>query len=339
MKGWLATYLYYSEPIEHLLQFALKPFVEAALKDGQAQGYFFIRYWDRGPHIRLRFYGDTDQMDTILKPRLEKVFGQYMKENPSQRDEPDHATPADEKWFPNNSIQYLPYEPEYFRYGGKEGMPVSEKQFELSSDAVLAILEESGQWDYERALGAAIQLHLGFSFALDMSLQEMGYFWSWVFKGWFPRAVYRDPDMSEAALEKSKNETMAAFEENFDRQKDNIIGFHEQLWEAFRENIEIEQEWLVRWISGMREIGKQLAEKQEKGLLEFRKGWFEMDEKIGIPLSRQQLWIILESYVHMTNNRLGILNRDEGFLGYLIMESVKAMLEANPDKNQAGAGL
>ena len=36
---------------------------------------------------------------------------------------------------------------------------------------------------------------------------------------------------------------------------------------------------------------------------------------------KQQLWPVLESYVHMTNNRLGILNKDEPFIAYFIKES------------------
>jgi hypothetical protein len=37
-------------------------------------------------------------------------------------------------------------------------------------------------------------------------------------------------------------------------------------------------------------------------------------------LAKQQLWAIYDSYIHMLNNRLGIMNRDEGYLGFLIKE-------------------
>ena len=57
-KQWLAAYLYYSGNWEKFLTNSVKPFVEDILDRKLAEQYFFIRYWERGPHIRLRFKGD-----------------------------------------------------------------------------------------------------------------------------------------------------------------------------------------------------------------------------------------------------------------------------------------
>ena len=40
------------------------------------------------------------------------------------------------------------------------------------------------------------------------------------------------------------------------------------------------------------------------------------------PKANQERWAIYDSYVHMTNNRLGILNRDEAYLAYIMVEMV-----------------
>lgn len=42
---------------------------------------------------------------------------------------------------------------------------------------------------------------------------------------------------------------------------------------------------------------------------------------------RYERWLIYDSYVHMTNNRSGVLNRDEGYLGYLMAKSVELLIE------------
>jgi hypothetical protein len=56
--------------------------------------------------------------------------------------------------------------------------------------------------------------------------------------------------------------------------------------------------------------------------------WFHYEPTIDISEEQQQLWPIFESYVHMTNNRLGILNRDESYLGYLMQQSLTALSAA-----------
>ncbi|MGB5931124.1 MAG: lantibiotic dehydratase C-terminal domain-containing protein, partial [Cyclobacteriaceae bacterium] len=43
-------------------------------------------------------------------------------------------------------------------------------------------------------------------------------------------------------------------------------------------------------------------------------------------------WRIYDSYVHMTNNRLGIQNRDEAYLAYLIKKCLDIMLAETVEK-------
>ncbi len=44
-------------------------------------------------------------------------------------------------WYPNNSVQEIPYIPEVERYNGNEMMTLSELQFEYSSRYVLEFLQ------------------------------------------------------------------------------------------------------------------------------------------------------------------------------------------------------
>ena len=47
---------------------AIAPYVKTVLQTRIAQQYFFIRYWDRGPHIRLRFKAEKHVIDQLLQP-------------------------------------------------------------------------------------------------------------------------------------------------------------------------------------------------------------------------------------------------------------------------------
>ncbi|HEY4641333.1 MAG TPA: lantibiotic dehydratase C-terminal domain-containing protein, partial [Thermoanaerobaculia bacterium] len=51
------------------------------------------------------------------------------------------------------------YVPELDRYGGPSRMPIAERQFELSSRAVLAIMSRD-DWSYDTAIAHAMRMHL-----------------------------------------------------------------------------------------------------------------------------------------------------------------------------------
>jgi len=325
-QPWLACYIFRGEPWESLLTDCLDPFVREVLARRWAEQYFFIRYWERGPHIRLRFKGDREKMEETLRPRLDDLFTDYFARRPSRREDPEWvaALPPEQAWFPNDSLQYVEYEPEIPRYGGPVGIVISERQFQLSSTVVLEVVKDSEQWDYERALGAAIQLHLGFAHAMGMDLREAIAFFKRISNLWLARSFGYTPDMKREEVIERRDNTLTLFAQNFDTQKEVLIPFHQTIWEAFAENVTFEQEWLNTWVGEMRVIGQELTGAQSAGKLQFPEN-FTADPLTTVPHQRQLLWAILESYVHMTNNRLGILNRDEAFLGHLIHHSLATL--------------
>lgn len=323
-KTWLAAYLFRPEPWEDFLTTAVEPFVEKVFKQKWAEGFFFIRYWEQGPHIRLRFKGDPDTLETQLKPQVDEYFLNYFRELPTRREVPANHDdlPPEHRWFPNDSVQYIAYQPEIERYGGPSGLLIAEEQFDASSRAVMAVIRESDNWDYDRALGAAIQLHLGFAYALGMDMVETGEFFTNIFQHWFSRAYGYTAGTAPEELNERRDITMNAFNDNFKKQEAVLVPYRRTLWNAFTEEIEFEQEWLNRWLIQMGAINEKIKTAHLQKKLQIPQ-WYTPDPGIKTPGERQQLWPILESYVHMTNNRLGILNRDEAFLGYLIKESLK----------------
>ncbi len=323
-KAWISAHLYYGEPFESLLSRAIRPFIEKVFQNKLAEQFFFIRYWERGPHIRLRLEGEKNIMNQKIKPQLESFFLSYFRKNPSRRKKPKwiHNRHQQDRWFPNNSIQYTEYEPEIERYGGPSGIRIAEKQFDISSRTILSIIHESKNWSYERALGAAIQLHLGFTFSLGMNLYETFQFYSHFFKIWLSRSLGLKSNIPEVELKKRKNSTLEAFEKKFTQQMSILVPFHRDLWNAFVNKTEFKQKWLNKWLHEMCGIASELKRAQSKKQLIFSKR-NKPNPDINVPEANPQLWSILGSYVHMTNNRLGILNRDEAFLGYLIKRGLE----------------
>lgn len=321
----LAAYLFYTGNWEEFLNQAVKPFVEWVLENKLADNYFFIRYWERGPHIRLRFFGDENVLNDTVKPRLIEHFETYFKEHPSDRIEPEWQKnlPEDQKLFPNNSIQFITYEPEIERYGGTVAITTGEKQFQESSNAIFEIIKDYQPWSYDKALGAAIQMHLGFAWALGMDKQDTIDFFSIVFQSWFPRAVHEGlfANNQEMTQEQKMKETMDAFSQQFESQQGTLVPYVQDFWDALSEGGEFEEVWFNNWITGMQSVKQELINIQQDNQLVIPRMYHQQESS-----SEKDLWHIYDSYVHMTNNRLGILNRDEGYLGYLIGQSLKASL-------------
>ena len=168
-------------------------------------------------------------------------------------------------------------------------------------------------------------MHLAFAYGLGMEIPESAHFFSRFFENWLPRAYYFfEKEISKQELEKRKKETLSAFEKSYKSQKNVLVPFFKTVWNALTNNEEFEQEWLNRWVNDMNIIGGRLRDIQKQGVLEPQK-WYMQQKTDQFPVQNQELWVVYDSYVHMTNNRLGILNRDEAYLAYLMMEVMKEL--------------
>ncbi|MEV7565038.1 thiopeptide-type bacteriocin biosynthesis protein [Streptomyces tanashiensis] len=117
--------------------------------------WFFIRYWQSGPHLRLRV-GDLDagaraRVEDALTARLAVAGAPAPGEEPldpaAYRSGAERLAAAGETGENTTVKDLLPpgvhpavYEPEFDRYGGRALMPAAESLFTLSSGLVLAAL-------------------------------------------------------------------------------------------------------------------------------------------------------------------------------------------------------
>lgn len=81
--------------------------------------WFFIRYGEGGPHLRIRFREPAEDPDTVAK-ELARLASPY--------------TPPDGPWTARHGeVTAVPYEPETERYGGPALLPVAEELFTHST--------------------------------------------------------------------------------------------------------------------------------------------------------------------------------------------------------------
>jgi thiopeptide-type bacteriocin biosynthesis protein len=120
--------------------------------------WFFIRYWQGGPHLRLRLRGldhdEVDRVEGLLGERLAAaggpVAGEEQVDTASYLSDASRLASAGEGGVMLSVAELLPpgvhrsrYEPELDRYGGPGVMFENEELFGLSSALVLAFLRSA----------------------------------------------------------------------------------------------------------------------------------------------------------------------------------------------------
>lgn len=194
----------------------------------------------------------------------------------------------------DHRISEVSYEPELDRYGGSRAMAVAEEHFYTSSACVLSLLRTEGHLSYEDRLNRGIVLALAFFHGLGIGPQERHVLLQKYLSEWVWSAV--------RIAGTSRDETLAVFRASYQRQRAAIQPFVAALEESLAGGEVFAEQWLQEWIEGNRHTAAQLQ-----------------------PLIKRPLMLeICRSYLHMTFNRLGINNRDEGFIAYLINESLPA---------------
>lgn len=105
--------------------------------------YFFIRYWEGGPHIRLRFKCDPSNYSVIYQ-KFQDSINRFLNENkvsirsPLRINQKKMAELEGKNTnniiYPSGNLQEIKYEPEINRYGGSQlEMSKSESIFVESS--------------------------------------------------------------------------------------------------------------------------------------------------------------------------------------------------------------
>ncbi|PBC76053.1 thiopeptide-type bacteriocin biosynthesis protein [Streptomyces sp. TLI_235] len=124
---WLFVKFYCdSDREDEMLAGPLRELCEMAEASGLAERWFFIRYADPHPHLRVRWKGAPDALTRHLLPEVTRFASRLTGEGLVSR------------------LVIDTYDRELERYGGTEGTDVSEEIFCADSRAVMRLLAEAG---------------------------------------------------------------------------------------------------------------------------------------------------------------------------------------------------
>lgn len=327
---WFGVCLYYNEPWEDFLVQAVKPYVDIVIQTGVAECYYYERCWERGPHIRLWFKVNQHVFETILKPNLKEHFKHFFDSRPSFLVEPTypHKYPEKFKWYPNNSLQYLDEEPDLKKLFSPLGFIILQKQLQASSDMVLqSIKNQSNRWTHDDALSNAVKLHLSFAFTIGLSLDESRLFYQMLFENWKPDSIKaRKKDDVTHPTSSLQEDNIKSFEKVYALQKEHLIPFTNALLESLRSTFVKGNDTYANWLRINRDVFFELKLAEEAGKL-LNSFQYSKTKAASEEVQQKILWKIYADLVQQTNNRLGIHNKDEGYLFYALSQSLKV---ANP---------
>ncbi len=120
---WLYAKLYTGvSGVDEVLRSAVTPLVERLVAGSAVDRWFFIRYGDPDWHLRLRLHGGPARLHGEALPALYEALASLSRDGLVWK------------------LQLDTYEREVERYGGPEGVVLSEALFHADSDAVLRLL-------------------------------------------------------------------------------------------------------------------------------------------------------------------------------------------------------
>jgi thiopeptide-type bacteriocin biosynthesis protein len=286
---WLSVHLFHAGDADRLLRLLVTPVVQQA-----GYPYFFIRYWEGGPHIRLRLWVD-DKQELHARRLLENAAQSYFSAYPSHRRE--DAWPS-QQLLPNDSWQYIPYVPETARYGNVYTMPLAERQFGLSSAFVLQELPHIAP---STVLTYAIRLNLALLYALAATPEQTLNTCQRFIEGWLPRLYHPQHDRQQ-----QRSWYLQRMEERYAAYAPALTPAAADIWNRLTQGDAPPA--LQTFADGNRSL-----------FVQYRQHGFH----------NGQLGNIAGSFLHMGHNRLGVSNHDEAYIMYFTRKCLEHIYGIN----------
>jgi thiopeptide-type bacteriocin biosynthesis protein len=315
--NWLSVYIYfkgdiYDHECDKILIEVLKPFIDKSKKEKLINKYFFIRYSELGNHVRLRFSGIEKTLNDTVVPMFENYISEYKDQGlfnlPMAQENTDSF---------NKSILWIPYIPEYERYGGEYAISLAEDFFYCSSIVALNILSQLNNIDRSNRLAQGL---VSILILLFIFIKEKNAALEFIKR-------YSDNYLSSIAKsEEHLTEWNNLFQNGFEKQADALTNIIDRIWSALENDYELQKPWglyqrkIIKVKSSLNRLYNNSRITVNPDNLKSISGVYRT---------------ILPSYIHMMNNRLGITIIEESYLAsviYLYFLRTKEEIHNEPTK-------
>ncbi|MEV0615172.1 lantibiotic dehydratase C-terminal domain-containing protein [Nonomuraea sp. NPDC050404] len=338
--AWLPMHIFYASNPNPLLTECLAPLTKDLRERRLIQRYFFIRYWQEGTHVRLRMLPSTPAVATEVRAVAESAVDAFFGRRPAlfrldagemaayhkdmfitEYGERQWEEQYGETGMPireNNSYAYIPYQPEYDRYGGPDGVRLAEWHFERSSDLVLELLAAANVHVRSVMFGLSAQIGLILCHAFRPTPPALVRFLHYYQEYW--TATYPNP----------LGDQTSNWEKAYDKTAATLVPRVAEILDALQPGRRNQMAtFLQDWADHGVELRERVTELSHEGRLVFQsRGNSEVREPITEP--DLAMGILLSGYLHMTNNRLGVSVHEEAYLAHLLGRAVREVTGTGP---------
>ncbi|GAA3653877.1 lantibiotic dehydratase C-terminal domain-containing protein [Streptomyces fenghuangensis] len=318
-QTWLSCHVFHHGDTDPLLTDLLLPMVDDLRREGRLLRHFYLRHWERGPHVRLRMQVPAEHEDDV-RDEAERRITAYLERHPGPDDtDPDrlrealrrlseleHGDASDDRLRtpePPNTVRWIDYRPELAKYGGPEGVEIAEDVFHAGSllaGQVLRLVHT------DRArLGIALQMLLLAARALGFGPDE--------------RAVFLRTYHERWAAYVTDKRLLAAWDAQYRLQRETYTA-------------------LVADLDAGEPIGKGLGERWERTigdalerlrpLVASGRVWPAETDRSAPPAVA--LAALVSQYLHTTNNRMNVRPQGECFVAYLAHRAATEQAASRP---------
>lgn len=282
--SWHCFVYWAPEHLDDFLTGTLGPFMTRLRTDGLITDWFFIRYGEDGPHVRVR--ARCVAPGTVeLRERLSALVAAASYPLAS-------AGPIPPRWHRHGEVRDIPYVAEIDRYGGDEAMPVAEQLFARSTEVALAIIEGtplgSSRLTAAADLARATAIALGLDdLAAARWLRTNAAAWRWVGEGQLvpPAIAHR----RLTTILESRSAALTA------------------RWERVSAEVADPASVVSRWAGHVRSARERL----------------EGGSATDSPVPKRWAWV-WASQLHMLFNRIGVVPEEERSVCWLLAASLLA---------------
>lgn len=311
--SWVSAHLFYHGDQDAVIVGVVRPVAERLGRAGLADGFFFLRYWEGGPHVRLRVRARPEQAAEV-RSAIEETAAEFHRTSPSRSELTEQGytesaaalaaleqvTDYDTVLHPDNSVAFIDYVPETSVFGSGRALEAVEKQF-MAASALAVELIARGRTPGQRAMDA---------FAMMAANRT-------VFTGILPELAYQARFMVESGGSAAQLLESSDFERYFDANKAQLRAGLETVWAATRGVALPDSSVASNWLKTVREANDTLVELELLGQLDAYPD-FEAPADVLQHINHLVPQLIVERCMHLMCNRLGISLAQESHLRLLL---------------------
>ncbi|WP_167454769.1 lantibiotic dehydratase C-terminal domain-containing protein [Micromonospora arborensis] len=301
---WLSGHVFYHDDADRLLTELLLPMLTELRQRGLTHRQFYLRHWERGPHVRVRIQTLPAHRDQV-REEVERRVAEYLAKHPGATDtDPSRLTTALHRLNvlengtgttvldaePPNTLRWIDYRPELAKYGGPQGVAVAEDVFDTSSLLAGEVVQRVGEGRVR--LGVALQFLLLAARALGLTEAQRTVF----FRHYHERWRSYVPDVA----------LIDAWAQQYDTQRDT----YRRMLDDLEHGRPLGRGLGRRWEDLIADAVGRL-----RPLVQRREVWPAEVDPSAPPFVG--LAALVSQYLHTTNNRMNVRPQGECFVAYL----------------------